>query len=53
MGDKIMTRIKAIQTYLSVPSKPVTLAELKILTKDKRTELANLCAAELGIVLDK
>jgi hypothetical protein len=42
------TRIKAIRDFFGAGSKPVSMDEMKSLTKEDRAELAPLCAAALG-----
>ena len=46
MGKASLMQVK---DYLSVPMKPVTMTELKELTKDDREELAHLVGIELGL----
>lgn len=38
-----------VKEYLSTPMKPVSMTELKELTKDDREELAELVGVELGL----
>lgn len=44
-----MTKLGVIKKYFSTPEKPVTFDELKKLTTEERTELAEGAAKELGV----
>lgn len=51
MADKV-TRMTAIKTFFENDGRKVTTAELKALTPDDRTELAELCAKALHVELE-
>lgn len=46
-----ITKYKAIKEYFGTPGHPVTLAELKVLSPEDKTELAVGAAKELGKTL--
>ncbi len=48
-----MTRIAAIRKFFSENSRPVTIEEMKRLTKEDKDELGPLCLAALGETEDK
>ena len=48
-----MSNIEAIKTFFEKDGgRKVTMEELKTLTPFERSELAKLCAAQLGVELD-
>lgn len=49
---KTMTRIEAIKVFFAQDDgRPVTIAELKVLSADDRKELAEMCAKALDVDL--
>ena len=52
-GGTLVTRIAAIRKFFSENSRPVTIEEMKRLTKEDKDELGPLCLAALGETEDK
>jgi len=48
-----ITRLAAIKKYFGEGHRPVELAELKVLSKEERQELAEGAAKEMGIELEE
>ena len=46
-----ITKLQALKQYFNVPDHPVTVQELKALSKEDRQELAEGAAKELGKTL--
>lgn len=52
MPEKV-TRVAAIKRYFSTKEKPVTLSEMKALTKDERDELGRAAAEAMGLEIEE